>query len=151
MNASARRVSPRCRRCSAGSRKRPRGPSGRRSSDDSARWPVGAQAHDPLDAEPEEEAFDAQGYEETWNDALRLQETGQEPLAFSGIGVPVLMLHGEDDPHPGESIHATLQTCVSGVELTLLERCGHEPWRERHAREPFLDLLRDRLRRLTEA
>lgn len=110
-----------------------------------------AQAHDPLEPEQDDEAFDAGGYEETWNDVLRLQEIGQEPLAFSAIGVPVLMLHGQDDPHPGEQIHELLKTCVPGVELVLLERCGHEPWRERHAREPFFDLLRDRLRRLTEA
>jgi pimeloyl-ACP methyl ester carboxylesterase len=110
-----------------------------------------AQSHEPLESPAEDEEFDPRGHEETWNDAVRLQETGQEPLAFSAIGVPILMLHGEDDPHPGAQIHEVLQTYVPHAELTLLDRCGHEPWRERHAREPFLDLLRERLRSLTGA
>jgi pimeloyl-ACP methyl ester carboxylesterase len=59
------------------------------------------------------------------------------------------MLHGADDPHPGTLIHERLATCVPNLELVLLDRCGHEPWRERHAREPFLAALGERLHRLT--
>ena len=110
-----------------------------------------AQAHDPVEVEEDEHPFDRRGHEETWADVLYLQETGREPLAFSAIGVPVLMLHGEDDPHPGTHIHSVLQTFVPHVELELLDRCGHEPWKERHARKRFLRLLRKRLHRLAEA
>lgn len=113
-----------------------------------------AQAYEPLATKEGAEAeppFDRQGYQETWSDVLRLQETGQEPLAFSSIGVPVLMLHGADDPHPGNEIHAVLGTHLPHVKFELLDRCGHEPWNERHAREPFLRLLHEHLRRLTQA
>ncbi len=108
-----------------------------------------AQAYDALETEEEDLPFDLRGHEETWANALRLQETGQEPQAFSAIGAPVLMLHGEDDPHPGREIHEVLKAYVPQVELVLFARCGHEPWSERHAREPFLRLLRERLRELT--
>lgn len=106
-----------------------------------------AQAYDPLESEGDGIVPDRRGYEETWADVLRLQETGQEPIAFAAIQAPVLMLHGADDPHPGRQIRRHLRTFVPQLELVLLHKCGHEPWRERRARERFLRLLRKRLRR----
>jgi pimeloyl-ACP methyl ester carboxylesterase len=47
---------------------------------------------------------DALGHEETWNDVLRRQDEGIEPRAFAAIATPVLMIHGDDDPHPGAAI-----------------------------------------------
>ena len=110
-----------------------------------------AQTCEPLPHEDNDLPFDARGHRETWNDAIRLQEEGREPAAFAVIDVPVLMVHGAQDPHPGELIHATLQTHLPHVELELLDRCGHEPWRERHARERFLELLERRLLGLSKA
>jgi len=52
------------------------------------------------------------------------------------------MLHGDDDPHPGPATHDTLRRHIPHLQYTGLPRCGHSPWRERHAREPFLDALR---------
>jgi len=109
-----------------------------------------AQAYEPLPDEGEGEvACDLRAHEETWDDALRLQEEGQEPLAFSAVSAPVCMLHGADDPHPGRAIHATLGEFLPQIEYVEIDRCGHEPWRERHAREAFLASLRERLGRLT--
>ena len=80
---------------------------------------------------------DAQGNQETWGDVLRLQNDGQEPAAFAAIHVPVLMLHGEDDPHPGEATCVTLRRFLPQLEHVAFRRCGHEPWRERHAHLEF--------------
>ncbi|HJO06045.1 MAG TPA: alpha/beta hydrolase [Chloroflexota bacterium] len=74
---------------------------------------------------------------------LQLQEAGIEPAAFSSIGAPVLMLHGDDDPRPGPATHDTLRRSIEHLEYTGLPRCGHTPWRERHAREPFSQRLRE--------
>src|SRR5262249_1693486 len=52
---------------------------------------------DPSDALP----CDAEANTETWNDVLRLQRDGLEPQRFTRISCPVLMLHGDIDPHPG--------------------------------------------------
>jgi pimeloyl-ACP methyl ester carboxylesterase len=107
-----------------------------------------AQAFDPLpDPEPPL-PFDPVGHEETWRDAVRLQDEGIEPAAFAAIRCPVLMLHGEDDPHPGPSTRDVLRRLVPHLEYVSFPRCGHSPWLERHGREPFLRALREWLYRV---
>ncbi len=96
-----------------------------------------------LVSDSDEVEADARGYEETWADVLRLQREGVEPAAFSGIEAPVLMLHGDDDPHPGLMIFDSLQTYIPHIEYVGFEQCGHRPWQERHAREQFLEALTD--------
>lgn len=93
------------------------------------------------------EACDARACDETWRDMLRLQESGVYPSAFSTILEPVLMLHGTFDPHPGSLIRATLQPCLPQLECRELERCGHYPWLETHARDEFFFVLREWLAR----
>jgi pimeloyl-ACP methyl ester carboxylesterase len=89
---------------------------------------------------------DANGHEETWADVLRLQAEGTEPAAFAAITAPVLMLHGDTDPHPGPSTRDVLQRYVPQLEYVELARCGHTPWLERHARADFLTHLTTWLR-----
>ena len=86
---------------------------------------------------------DLAGNLETWEDALRLQHEGVEPNSFTAITARVLMLHGVVDPHPGIETRDLLRRFIPQLEYVSLERCGHEPWRERYARGPFLEALRD--------
>jgi len=106
----------------------------------------GAQACDSLPETGDAVRVDRQGHEETWADVLRLQAEGIEPATFAAITCPVLMLHGDDDPHPGPGTFALLKACIPQLQYRGLPRCGHRPWVERHAREPFLAALREWLR-----
>jgi pimeloyl-ACP methyl ester carboxylesterase len=104
-----------------------------------------AESHELLDVSGDSAndlAADEAGYRETWNDVLRLQREGIEPAAFRGISARVLMIHGAVDPHPGASTRDVLSRFVPQLEYVELDRCGHEPWRERHARDRFLELVR---------
>jgi pimeloyl-ACP methyl ester carboxylesterase len=111
-----------------------------------------AQVHrlsDPLytycraaDAEDPIEHFDAKGHVETWDDIVRLQDSGVYPAGFASITCPVLMLHGTYDPHPGPMIRDSLAAHIPQLEYHELEKCGHSPWVEAHAREHFLARLR---------
>jgi pimeloyl-ACP methyl ester carboxylesterase len=66
------------------------------------------QAHDPFpDARDETVWLDARGHRESWDDMLRLQASGAYPAAFAAVTCPVLMLHGDADPHPGAMIRAS--------------------------------------------
>jgi pimeloyl-ACP methyl ester carboxylesterase len=105
------------------------------------------QAVDLLPETDEPVDADADGHEETWRDVLRRQATGLEPQSFAAIESPVVMLHGDDDPHPGTMIRDTLLPHIPQLEYVGIPRCGHEPWRERHGREPFLTALVGGLRR----
>jgi pimeloyl-ACP methyl ester carboxylesterase len=102
-----------------------------------------AQGVDLLPAQFGSVAVDGRGYEQTWSDVLRLQRAGIEPQSFAAIQVPVLMLHGDQDPHPGRLTRDRLRQFMPQLEFVELAACGHEPWRERQAREVFLATLRD--------
>jgi pimeloyl-ACP methyl ester carboxylesterase len=84
---------------------------------------------------------DAAGHEETWKDVLRLQAEGIEPKAFAVVTAPARMFHGADDPHPGPMIRDALARHVPHLDYVEFPRCGHSPWLERAAREPFLASL----------
>lgn len=121
------------------------------SFQEQARIATRAQAYDPLPRPDEVVAYDPVGYRQTWDDVLRLQAEGIEPAAFANLMVPVWMIHGDHDPHPGEATWGTLLVHIIDVGYTELRRCGHEPWNERHARAPFDRILRERLRAWLEA
>jgi len=93
------------------------------------------------------ETCDARAHAETWRDMLRLQQGGLYPAAFAAISVPVLMLHGADDPHPGRSTAAVLRPHLPQLEYREWERCGHYPWLERAASVDFVRTLRGWLSR----
>ena len=90
---------------------------------------------------------DARGHEESWTDIVRLSDDGTYPAAFARITTPVLMLHGDQDPHPGRSIRAGLAPHIPQLEFIEYAECGHYPWLERSTRERF---YRDVRRQLAE-
>ncbi len=101
----------------------------------------------PIPHSDETEWYDARGHRESWGDMLRLQRNGIYPAAFSYVGVPVLMMHGDYDPHPGRSTYDTLQTVMPQIEYEELVGCGHYPWWEQHGRGAFFTMLREWLAR----
>jgi pimeloyl-ACP methyl ester carboxylesterase len=93
------------------------------------------------------ETCDARGHHETWDDMVRLQKACVYPAAFAAIDVPVLMLHGAVDPHPGPMILERLRPYLPQLEYCQWERCGHYPWLERWVRDEFFAFLREWLTR----
>ena len=94
--------------------------------------PIGPYA-DKEECEP----FDLRAHDETWRDMQRLQDDGTYPRAFAAIESPVLMIHGQYDPHPGKLIRDSLLPHLPQVEYHELDSCGHSPWIEKSARELF--------------
>ena len=95
-----------------------------------------------IDREPgAAEPFDERAHTESWNDMLRLQAEGAYPAAFTAIRAPVLMLHGDFDPHPGRMIRDGLRPVLPQLEYVEFENCGHSPWKERQARDDFFAAL----------
>jgi pimeloyl-ACP methyl ester carboxylesterase len=101
-----------------------------------------AESYEPVYDDDGAPPADEAGHLETWRDALRLQSEGVEPAAFRAIRARVLMIHGDVDPHPGPATRDLLRRFVPQLEYVELERCGHEPWRERHARQRFVEQVR---------
>ena len=93
---------------------------------------------DPLPDDPlDHPGVERPTNDQSWNDMLRLQADGTYPAAFAAIRVPVLMIHGTEDPHPGELIRTSLAPYLPNLEYREYARCGHYPWRERGVRDDF--------------
>jgi pimeloyl-ACP methyl ester carboxylesterase len=84
---------------------------------------------------------DARGHEESWADMMRLQARGLVPQGFRRITCPVALLHGDDDPHPGHAIAASLRPHLPQLEYRHWPACGHYPWLEPHVAADFLQAL----------
>lgn len=81
-----------------------------------------------------------------WPEFERLRdEPGTLKREFAEIVVPTVVIHGEYDPHPIEGIRPFLQECIPDLRFHILTRCGHYPWRERHAKNAFYEILRKEL------
>lgn len=93
------------------------------------------------------EECDAAANRETWDDMLRLQAAGVYPAAFAAIQVPVLMVHGAHDPHPGRMIRASLARYLPQLEYHQWAQCGHYPWLERAVGAEFFAVVGDWLAR----
>jgi pimeloyl-ACP methyl ester carboxylesterase len=117
-------------------------------------WSKTPYDYAPLSSPPREDLdqpFDQVAHIQTWDDIVRLQNEGAYPQAFAAIKSPVLMLHGDYDPHPGPTIRDSLKPYLPQLEYKQFERCGHSPWTERFARDDFFAALRTWLeQRLSE-
>ena len=80
-----------------------------------------------------------------WDEADAMRRSGALLSRASGIKCPVTAVHGDYDPHPYRGVETPLANVLDDFRLILLERCGHEPWRERYARDTFFQRLQDEI------
>lgn len=109
----------------------------------------GTDTFEPLPDEEPNDCLPAEGdtFQKVWNDAVRLRHSGELLELGSRIRCPVVAIHGDYDPHPADGVSKPLSAAVQDFRFILVPQCGHEPWRERHARDRFFALLDEELRR----
>ncbi|MHB1157755.1 MAG: alpha/beta fold hydrolase [Phycisphaerales bacterium] len=103
--------------------------------------PFKAHHYDVTDSQDKVD-FDEAAHNQTWTDMLRCQARGLYPASFAQYRGEVLMVHGDYDPHPGAMIRDSLLPHLPRLRYHPLKKCGHEPWRERQARDAFFEVLR---------
>ena len=86
-------------------------------------------------------AFDRAVHEAVWAEAKAMRESGALLREVAAIRCSVLALHGDQDPRPARGVEEPLSRVLPQARFVLLERCGHKPWQEVHARDRFFDLL----------
>jgi len=84
-------------------------------------------------------------YQGVWDDAVKMRRSGALLRLAQHIQCPVLAVHGDADPHPAEGVEKPLAGVLADFQFVLLENCGHTPWIERRAREPFYRVVRSAL------
>ena len=92
-------------------------------------------------ADPDPIPGDATAFANVWPVAAEMRASGELLALARHIRCPVVAIHGDHDPHPYEGVRDPLERVLADFGFVLLERCGHEPWRERHAREEFYRTL----------
>jgi len=104
-----------------------------------------ADAYDPvtLDTETLEMQFEVN--QQVWAEARRLRASGELLAYGQAVQCPVVAVHGDYDPHPADSVFLPLVSVLSHFRPVLLDRCGHLPWLERHAKEHFFEILAEEL------
>jgi len=77
-----------------------------------------------------------------WAEAIELRITGEILEMGRQIKCPVVAIHGDYDPHLAEGVREPLKRIIKDFKFILLEKCGHEPWLEKYARDDFFDILK---------
>jgi pimeloyl-ACP methyl ester carboxylesterase len=91
----------------------------------------------------EDEAIDCRYdiYQNIWKEAEQLRKSGGLMEFAKNIKCPVVAIHGDYDPHPAEGVEEPLSKCIKDIRFHLLQKCGHKPWIEKHAKEHFYRIL----------
>ena len=105
-----------------------------------------ADSYDPLPYKSEVLECQYHIFQSVWKDAEELRASGELLNLGRQIQCPVVAIHGDYDPHPGEGVQKPLSRVLKDFRFILLEKCGHHPWIERMARDRFYDILKKELR-----
>ena len=84
-------------------------------------------------------------FKNVWQEAAQMRKTGALLKLGKLITCPALAIHGNYDPHPAEGVRDPLSGILADFQFKLLTKCGHTPWKERHAASRFYELLEEEL------
>lgn len=122
-------------------------PAGTTKDEDLARLGALSSKSDDFDPLPwetraeDEVPCDGARFQGVWAAAAEMRRTGELMERVWRIRCPMVAIHGDYDPHPAEGVRKPLSAALPTFRFVLLERCGHTPWLERHAREAFYEAL----------
>ena len=91
---------------------------------------------------------DPRAFQAVWREAEGMRRSGALVRALHRVQAPILVIHGEADPHPFRGVIEPLRRGKAAFRVVLLPRCGHEPWWERYASDRFFEELRTELARV---
>lgn len=84
---------------------------------------------------------DGQMYSGVWPEAAKMRSEGKLIAALKKITCPITIIQGSEDPHPIEGLTEPLANNDIQFQHYLLPFCGHSPFKEKLARQPFYDIL----------
>lgn len=91
--------------------------------------------HDVLDQ------FDYVGHQKLMREIRPLRRSGELLEMGRQIESEIIVIHGLEDPHPVEGVTEPFDTANIPYQLYTLDKCGHTPWHEKHAKERFYQII----------
>lgn len=76
-----------------------------------------------------------------WSEAAKLRTSGELLEVFKKIGCKIYLIQGAVDPHPVKGVTIPLQENNIECQTYVLEKCGHNPFMEKYAKEEFYEVL----------
>lgn len=104
-----------------------------------------ADAYEPIPHECEPIEYRPNVFLSVWPEAAEMRASGELLGLGRRIRCPVVAIHGTYDSHPAAGVRDPLSAVVREFRFILLERCGHEPWYEKHAKDQFFRILRSEI------
>lgn len=86
--------------------------------------------------------FDEAQYKALMAEVDTLRENGELLKRALCVTCPVTAIQGAYDPHPADGIRIPFENHLPSFRMTILEQCGHDPWKETYARTAFFDLVK---------
>lgn len=102
---------------------------------------VKADSFDLIPSDNDEMMFYPEVYYKVWGEASLLRKSGELIRYAANISCPVAALHGDYDPHPADGVKEPLSGVLNNFRFTLMEKCGHYPWKENYAKDLIYKLL----------
>ena len=106
---------------------------------------AGADAYEAVPHENEALEYSYEINRRVWGEAVAMRRSGELLKLGEKIKCPVTAIHGDYDPHPAAGVREPLSRILPDFRFILLEKCGHEPWLERWAKDRFYEVLRREL------
>ena len=100
-----------------------------------------ADSYDPIPHKSEILECQYDTYQNIWEQAMELRSSGRLLEFGKTIRCSVVAIHGDYDPHPSEGVRQPLSHILKDFRFILLEKCGHNPWIERSAKDVFFNIL----------
>ncbi len=95
----------------------------------------------PLPVENSSIAYQPWIFKSIMGQVEKMRSEGTLLDAGRKIECPVVVIHGDYDPHPFKGVIEPLQEVIKQLDYYLLENCGHYPWREKEARTRFFAII----------
>ena len=105
-----------------------------------------ADTYAPLPVKSEALEFNEEINRKVWAEAKELRISGELLSLGRRIVCPVVAIHGDYDPHLAKGVRGPLSRVLKDFKFILLEKCGHEPWMERYARDKFYEIIRKEIK-----
>lgn len=84
-------------------------------------------------------------FRDVWRDAEEFRASGELLKLRKNISCPVVVIHGDYDPHPYMGVEKPLSGTIRDFKFILLENCGHKPWVEKDAMDNFYYVIKKEL------
>ncbi len=104
-----------------------------------------ADSWDLLPHAPASLGYQPSIYQKVWEQASGLRRSGGLLKLGRRVTCPVLAIHGDYDPHPAEGVKKPLSRVLKDFRFVLLDKCGHQPWYEREAKDLFYTVLKQEI------